>query len=104
MNAGPNIYEWDRIRRDIGSALRADYDVEEPAPQSLVALLKDLETRVRDADLARVRDIECERLLAKIDECVAELLRATGRQLRATHALEGRSADEASDFSATGFS
>jgi hypothetical protein len=40
-----------------------------------VALLKDLETRVRDADLARVRDVECEGLLAKVDECVAELMR-----------------------------
>jgi hypothetical protein len=37
-------------------------NVQETAPESLMLLLKDLETRVRDADLARVRDVECERL------------------------------------------
>jgi hypothetical protein len=40
MNAKPNIRELDRIRTDIGSALRTFAD---PAPQSLIALLRNLE-------------------------------------------------------------
>jgi hypothetical protein len=79
MNARVRPHELDRIRRDIGSAFRAERGVQEIAPQSLVALLKDLETRVRNADIARARDVECERLLAKVDECVAELMHAASR-------------------------
>jgi hypothetical protein len=44
VNARPNIQELDRIRRDIGARLRTEYAVAEPAPQSLVALRKELET------------------------------------------------------------
>jgi hypothetical protein len=77
MNVRPKLHELDRIRRDVGRAFRAERDVQEVAPQSLMALLKDLESRIRDADLARVRDVECKRLLATIDECVVEVLRAS---------------------------
>ncbi len=75
MNAKSNVRELDRIRGDIGCSLRSGHDVAEPAPHSLVALLKDLETRVRDA--------ERERLFAAVDATVAELMRAIGREPRA---------------------
>jgi hypothetical protein len=67
MNAKPNIRELDRIRTDIGSALRTFAD---PAPQSLIALLRNLEACVRDAEL--------EKLFAEVDARVAELLCAAG--------------------------
>ncbi len=90
MNARPNTHEWHRIRRDIGSALRAEREVEEPAPQSLMALLKDLETRVREAELARVRDAELDRRFAEVETCVAALLRATGRQASGARGSQGK--------------
>jgi hypothetical protein len=85
MNARPNIHGLDRIRRDISSALRAECAVPEPVPHSLVALLKDLETRVRDA--------ESERLFAEVDARVAELLRAIGRQPRCAGGSEPRAGE-----------
>jgi hypothetical protein len=85
MNARPNTREFDRIRRDLGARLRIEHAVAEPAPQSLIALLKDLETRVRDA--------ERERVFAEVEGRVAELLRAV-RQLRDVHRSEGAKADE----------
>jgi hypothetical protein len=51
-----------------------------------VALLKDLEIRVRDA--------ECEKAFAEVEARVAELLRATGRQSQEVHRSEGENADE----------
>jgi hypothetical protein len=86
MNARLNIRELDRIRRDIGARLRIEHAVTEPAPESLIALLKELATRVRDA--------KREMLFAEVDAQVAEVLRAAGRQPRAGHASEGRVADE----------
>jgi hypothetical protein len=74
MNARPTHHELHRIRRDIGSALRIEHATVEPAPQSLLALLEDLKTRVRDA--------EREKVFAEVEARVAELLRATGRQPR----------------------
>jgi hypothetical protein len=65
MNARAPIHEFDRIRGDLGSALRIENELERP-PRSLAALLKNLETRVREA--------EGERLFAEVDACVAELL------------------------------
>jgi hypothetical protein len=85
MNARPNTREFDRIRRDLGARLRIEHAVAEPAPQSLIALLKDLETRVRDA--------EREGVFAEVEGRVAELLRAV-RQLRDVHRSEGANADE----------
>lgn len=75
MKARSSVHELDRIRRDIGSLLRSGHDAAEPAPQSLMALLSDLETRVRDA--------ERERRFAEVDAKVAELIRAAGRETRA---------------------
>jgi hypothetical protein len=75
MNAKSRVHELDRIRRDIGSSLRTEHDVSQAAPQSLVALLKELETRVRDA--------ESERLFAEVDARAGELMRAAGREPRA---------------------
>jgi hypothetical protein len=80
MNARPSIHELDRIRRDIGARLRIEHAVTEPAPESLIALLKELETSVREAELARVRDAELDRRFAEVEACVTALLRATGRQ------------------------
>jgi hypothetical protein len=62
-----------RIRRDIGAALS---DEQERPPQSLLTLLKDLGTRVRDR--------ERERLFAEVDTRIAEMVRAAGRPT--THA------------------
>ena len=86
MNARTRFPELDRIRRDIGARLRIDYEVAEPVPQSLIALLKELETRVRDA--------EREKVFAEVEARVADLLRAIGRQPRDVHGSESRIADE----------
>jgi hypothetical protein len=72
MKAKSTVHELDRIRRDIGSSLRTGPDAAEPAPQSLMALLRNLETRVRDA--------ERDRLFAEVDAKIAELIRATARE------------------------
>jgi hypothetical protein len=77
MNARPSSRELDRIRSAVGSVLRTEHAAAEPAPQSLIALLKELETRVRDA--------EREKVFAKVEARVAELLRATGRQPQNAH-------------------
>jgi hypothetical protein len=86
MNARPNNYELNRIRKDISSAFRAERDVMAPAPQSLIALLKELETRVRDAEL--------ERLYTAVDARVADLLRAVGREPCNAHGSKGGNGDE----------
>jgi hypothetical protein len=86
MNARPSPRELDRIRTEIGRALRTEYEVARPAPESLIALLKDLETRVRD--------VELERHFAEVDAGAAELLRAVGRVPGGAHGSQGRGADE----------
>jgi hypothetical protein len=68
MNAKARVQEVNRIRSDIGAALRTEQG---RIPQSLLTLLKDLEIRVRDQ--------ERERLFAEVNERIAELLRAAGR-------------------------
>jgi hypothetical protein len=60
--------------RDIGLALRTEQDAADLAPLNLTSLLQDLETRVRDT--------ECEQLIAQIDAQVVELLRVSGRASR----------------------
>jgi hypothetical protein len=80
MNARPSIPERDRIRRDIGARLRIEHAVTEPAPESLIALLKELVTRVRDA--------KREKLFTEVDACVAELLRAADRRPRDVRGTE----------------
>jgi hypothetical protein len=72
MNARPNIRELDRVRRDIGARLRIEYAVTEPAPENIIALLKELATSVRDT--------KREKLFAEVDAQVAEVLRAAGRR------------------------
>jgi hypothetical protein len=86
MNARPNTRELDRIRSAVGSVLRTEHKVAEPAPQSLIALLKELETRVRDA--------ERDKVFAEVEARVAELLRAAARQPRDVPGSEGANADE----------
>jgi hypothetical protein len=83
MNAKPNIRELNRIRTDIGSALRT---FAEPAPQSLLALLRDLEACVRDAEL--------EKLFAEVDARLAELLCAVGRRPQQATAQKAENTDE----------
>jgi hypothetical protein len=77
MNARPTGHELYRIRRNIGSALRVEHEVKSSAPESLVALLRELQTRILDA--------ERERLIAEVDARVEELLRAAARQPRVWH-------------------
>jgi hypothetical protein len=84
VNAKPNIQELHRIRRDIGARLGTEYAVAEPAPQSLVAVRKELETRDRNAEL--------EKRFAEVDERVAELLHAVGREFRNRCDLDGDAA------------
>jgi hypothetical protein len=85
MNARPTIHELDRIRRDIGARLQIEHAVAEPAPESLLALLKELETRLRDA--------KRERLFAEVDVRVAQLLRAAGRRPREMHSSDDGNAE-----------
>jgi hypothetical protein len=72
MNARTSFAELNRIRRDIGARLRIEHEVAEPPPQRLMALLKELEIQVHDA--------QGERLFAEVDARVTELKRAVGRQ------------------------
>ena len=66
-----SVNELDRIRRDIGSSLQS-FDVAEPAPPSLIALLRELEMRVREA--------ERDRVFGAVHASIAEMLRAAGRE------------------------
>jgi hypothetical protein len=75
MNVRASVNELDRIRRDIGVALKGEHEATEPAPPSLMALLSKLE--------ALVRDIEGERLFARVDSRIAELICAAGREPQA---------------------
>jgi hypothetical protein len=69
VNAKSSVQELDRIRRDIGSSLRTTHEIAEAAPQSLMAMLRDIETRIHEA--------ERQRLFAEVDARIAELMRAT---------------------------
>jgi len=83
MNAGPITRELNRIRSAVGSALRTE-KVADPAPQSLIALLKELETVFATRAREGVPDVRRG----------AELLRAAGRQPRDVLGSEGANADE----------
>jgi hypothetical protein len=74
MNVRPNIHELDRIRRDVGAQLRIEHEVTEPAPESLIALLRDLQSRILNA--------EREKVFAEVESRVEELLCAVGRKPR----------------------
>jgi hypothetical protein len=58
------------VGMDIAAALRANGNVDEPTPHSLLAVLADLERRVRDA--------QRERVYAEVDRRIDELLQAAG--------------------------
>jgi hypothetical protein len=63
------------IRAKIGEGLREKYDLMETVPQSLLALLRQLEIG------ADVRDTTRARLYAEVDECLAAMARAAGKKL-----------------------
>jgi hypothetical protein len=86
MNARTGFPELHRIRRDIGARLRIEHEIVEPPPRLLIALLKELEIHEHD--------VEGQRLFARVEARVAELLRAAGRQPGDLHGLESRTADE----------
>jgi hypothetical protein len=56
------------VRRDLGDAIRVQFAVSEPAPQSLTKLLEQLEARVK-------LDFERERLHAAVQQAVDVLTR-----------------------------
>jgi hypothetical protein len=62
------------IRTKLGQALREQYNLAEPLPQSLVELLSKLDIG------ACVRDVTRERLYAEVDECVAAMVHAANRK------------------------
>jgi hypothetical protein len=64
------------IRVKIGEGVRDQYNLMEPVPQSLVALLRRLETS------AGARETKRAKLFAELDECVGEMVRAAGRTPR----------------------
>ena len=78
MNVRASPHELGRVRKDIGAALRRRErdDGAQPVPESLLVLLKELATRVRDT--------ERERLFAEVDGRIAELLLAVGRSSSGT--------------------
>jgi hypothetical protein len=71
------------VRAGIAASLGTMPDVEEPAPQSLMAALADLERRLRDA--------ERDRLYAEVDRRVVELLRLARRRGTAETSLRSSS-------------
>jgi hypothetical protein len=73
MNVRASPHDFDRIRSTIGAALRVEHDhVAEPAPQSPMDLLRQLEIHARDA--------QRETVFADVDAAVAVLVRAAGRE------------------------
>jgi hypothetical protein len=62
------------VSRDIAAALRARGSVDERTPASLLAMLADLERRLRDG--------KEERLYAEVDRRIDELLRAAREACR----------------------
>jgi hypothetical protein len=73
MNVRASLHDFDRIRSTIGAALRVEHDTPvEPAPQSLIDLLRQLEIHVRD--------VQYEKVFADVDAAVAVLVRAAGRE------------------------
>jgi hypothetical protein len=64
------------IRVKIGEGVREQYDLMQPVPQSLLALLRRLETS------AVARETRKARLFAELDECVAQMVRTAGRTPR----------------------
>jgi hypothetical protein len=74
MNVRPSPQELARIRCAVGEALRFERDLQvaEPAPESLLALLRELENRMLEA--------KREKVLREVDARIADLMRACGVQ------------------------
>jgi hypothetical protein len=72
LNARATNRELSFILKGSGATLRLEHEVKGPPPDSLVALLKNIEMRVVEA--------ERERLIVKVNAQVDELLRAAGRR------------------------
>jgi hypothetical protein len=69
MNVRPSPKELDRVRTTIGAALRLeDPPATERAPETLLALLKDLKTSMLDK--------KREKIFVEVDERIADLMRA----------------------------
>jgi hypothetical protein len=74
MNGREHPRELDRVRGDLAAAFRLERDaVSEAAPECFHALLKHLETRVRE--------VELEEAFAQVDARLTDLMRAVGRRL-----------------------
>jgi hypothetical protein len=67
-----------RIRAKLGEALREQYDLMEPLPQGLSELLRQLDTREREHDIAQAR------LSAELDESLEAMAHAANRQPHAS--------------------
>jgi hypothetical protein len=68
--------QFGAIRTNLGEALREQYDLMEPPPQSLVDLLRKLEIR------ECAREITEARLYAEVDECVGAMVQAANKKPR----------------------
>jgi len=68
--------QFKAIRIKLGGALREQYDLREPPPQSLVDLLRELEIR------ECAREITEARLYAEVDECVTAMVQAANGRPR----------------------
>ena len=68
--------QFKTIRTKLGEALREQYDVTEPPPQSLIDLLRKMEIR------ECTREITEARLYAEVDECVAAMVQPADRKPR----------------------
>jgi hypothetical protein len=74
MNVRESPRELNRVRNDVAAALlRLEHERDaQPAPESLMILLKQLANRVRDA--------EREKAFARVDARIAELMEAAGNR------------------------
>jgi hypothetical protein len=72
MNVRESPRELNRVRNDIAAALLRLKHERDAAPESLMVLLKQLATRVRDA--------EREKAFAQVDARIAELMEAAGKR------------------------
>ncbi len=72
MNARAANKELNCVREGIATALRLEHEVKRPPHDGLVALPKDLQIRLLEA--------ERERLIAIVEAQIEAVLRATGRR------------------------
>jgi hypothetical protein len=72
------------IRKPVGDELREQHDLTDPLPQSLLALLKQLDIRVEN-------DATRERLFAAVERCIAAMAQLERRNPRKTQEPRGQS-------------